>query len=91
MKLNERQLKSLIKKLVNEVGQRNSPRSISIGDVLYDPKGNKITVTNIWINLSVASGVPTTWVEYSYETIDGRSGDEKNTVEQLVKMLTEVN
>lgn len=76
----------MIRKTIKENKQQN-PSKIETGAALYDPKGNKITVTNIWVNLSVASGAPTTWVEYSYETIDGRSGDEKNTVEQLVKML----
>lgn len=49
--------------------------------------GARLFVESIWID---ANGLtPTVWVEYIYQTPNGKEGLEKNSMEVFVKMLRE--
>ena len=83
MKLSIEQLRRLIRETSGEF-----PSVIKAGESYHDPEGNTVTVTEISVSMSGPMGsAPVTWISYQYETVDGRSGSEKNTATAFIKIL----
>lgn len=87
MKVTRAQLQALINEAMGDTFVL--PGTIQVGETYTTREGHKLSVTEIYINVMLSSGSSTTWVVYDYETSDGKTGVEKNTVGNFIKLLNQ--
>jgi len=75
--------RSQIRSLIREAA--GAPEEIRIGETYTDPDGNRVTVTDIYALVMFHTDV---YVEYDYETTDGHTGHEKNSIERFVNIIS---
>lgn len=72
--------------VVQEVKEGASDvKMLEVGDEIQTPEAT-VRIQRIYVS-DVRSPHATTWIEYHYQTSDGKSGTEKNTVENFKKNI----